>query len=233
MNFQDDTKLDNPVWHSLSESHRDFAINYKNIRFYHSDYCPFGGFESEENNPADIDSYSLLADSFFIVGNKPLLSDLLVLKNELVCAQMIVHNTIDLESRDTITLLTEEHIEALYSLVNLVQPGYFKKKTAQLGNYFGIFEKDQLIAVTGERMKMDGFVEISAVITHPDHTGKGYAKQLVAHVANTIFSQNKIPYLHVVESNETAINLYKKLGFRTRRKISFWHITKQEKITSQ
>lgn len=233
MNFQDDTKLDNPVWHSLSESHRDFAINYKNIRFYHPDYCPFGGIEVQENNTKDIDSYSSLTDNFFIVGEKPLLSDLLVLKNELVCAQMIVDHRIDIELKNTIIQLTEQHVDALYELVNLVQPGYFKKKTAQLGNYFGIFEKGQLIAVTGERMKMNDFVEISAVVTHPDHVGKGYAKQLVAHVANAIFSQNKIPYLHVVESNETAITLYEKLGFRIRRKISFWHITKQEKITSQ
>lgn len=228
MNFQDDTKLDNPVWHSLSESHRDFAMNYKNIKFYHPDYCPFGGFQIQEDNSGDIDAYSLLADSFFIVGDKPVLSDQLVLKNELICAQMIVDSKIAVEPKDTIIQLTEEHIDALYDLVNLVQPGYFKKKTALLGNYFGIFENGKLVAVTGERMKMEDFVEISAVITHPEHTGKGYAKQLVAQAANAIFAQNKMPYLHVVENNEGAIKLYEKLGFRTRRKISFWHITKHK-----
>lgn len=228
MNFQDDTKLDNPVWHSLSESHRDFAMNYKNIKFYHPDYCPFGGFGIKEDNSGDIDAYSLLADSFFIVGDKPVLSDQLVLKNELICAQMIVDSKIVVEPKDTIIQLTEEHIDALYDLVNLVQPGYFKKKTALLGNYFGILENGQLVAVTGERMRMEDFVEISAVITHPEHTGKGYAKQLVAHAANAIFAQDKTPYLHVVENNEGAIKLYEKLGFRTRRKISFWHIVKDK-----
>lgn len=228
MNFQDDTKLDNPVWHSLSESHRDFAMNYKNIKFYHPDYCPFGGFGIKEDNSGDIDAYSLLADSFFIVGDKPVLSDQLVLKNELICAQMIVDSKIVVEPKDTIIQLTEEHIDALYDLVNLVQPGYFKKKTALLGNYFGILENGQLVAVTGERMRMEDFVEISAVITHPEHTGKGYAKQLVAHAANAIFAQDNTPYLHVVENNEGAIKLYEKLGFRTRRKISFWHIVKDK-----
>lgn len=227
MDFQNDKKLDNPVWHSLSESHRDFAVVYKNIKFYNPDYCPFGGFETAEETSSSIDAYSQLVDDFFIVGDKPLLPDSLQIKNELVCAQMIVNERIDSELKDTMLQLTAEHIDALYDLVNLVQPGYFKKKTALLGNYFGIFKKDQLIAVTGERMQMEDFVEISAVITHPNHTGKGLAKQLVAHAANAIIAQDKTPYLHVVENNIGAIKLYEKLGFRTRRKISFWHIAKQ------
>jgi predicted GNAT family acetyltransferase len=114
----------------------------------------------------------------------------------------------------------------ILNLVNLVQPGYFKNKTSLLGDYFGIFKDNQLVAITGERMQMDAFTEVSAIITHPDHTGKGYAKQLITHVVNKIFDQNKIPFLHVVETNIGAIKLYEKLGFVTRRKISFWNITK-------
>ena len=110
--------------------------------------------------------------------------------------------------------------------MNLVQPGYFKRKTALLGNYYGIFKNDVLVAVTGERMQMNDFVEVSAVVTHPNHTGKGYAKQLVVYTVNEIFKQNKTPYLHVIEDNKGAIQLYEKLGFSTRRKISFWNITK-------
>ncbi|WP_447635389.1 GNAT family N-acetyltransferase [Flavobacterium microcysteis] len=226
MSFLDDKKLDNPVWHSVSESHRDFAIDYKNIKFYHPDYCPFGGFEISNDISDSIDAYSLLVDSFFVVGEKPTLSDKLLLKNELICAQMIVSGKIQMEYKNTIVPLTEKDIKALFDLVNLVQPGYFKEKTALLGNYYGIFEEGELIAVTGERMKMDDFVEISAVVTHPKHNGKGLAKQLVAHTANAIFKEGKIPYLHVVESNVGAIKLYEKLGFTTRRKISFWHIGK-------
>jgi hypothetical protein len=35
-----------------------------------------------------------------------------------------------------------------------------------LGNYYGIYKDDQLVAVTGERMQMGDFIEVSAV--HPD-----------------------------------------------------------------
>ncbi|KIC02316.1 acetyltransferase [Flavobacterium sp. JRM] len=223
----DYTKLDNPAWYSLSETHQEFSINYNNIKFYNPDYCPFGGFIILENISESIDEYSKLTDGFFIVGEKPQLSDQLELKNELICLQMIIHDRIDVEIKENIVALTtSQHIDALFELVSLVQPGYFKRKTALLGNYFGIFKDDKLIAVTGERMKMDDSTEVSAIVTHPEYTGQGYAKQLITHAVNNIFDQNKTPYLHVVESNISAIKLYEKLGFSTRRKMSLWHISK-------
>jgi len=38
---------------------------------------------------------------------------------------------------------------------------------------------------------MNDFTEVSAIITHPDYTGKGYAKQLTAYVVNQIFTEKK------------------------------------------
>ncbi|TDE43165.1 GNAT family N-acetyltransferase [Flavobacterium rhamnosiphilum] len=226
MKTQDDKKLDNPVWFSLSETHQSFAVDYDSVKFYHPDYCLFGGFEKGNAIVKPIDEYSAKVDNFFIVGEKPELSNLLKLNKEVICLQMIVYDAIDITINDPIVKLTDEHIDALYELVNLVQPGYFKRKTALLGNYYGIFKNDELVAVTGERMQMNDFVEVSAVVTHPNHTGKGYAKQLVIHTVNEIFNQNKTPYLHVIEDNSGAIQLYEKLGFTIRRKISFWNITK-------
>jgi hypothetical protein len=50
-------------------------------------------------------------------------------------------------------------------------------------------------------MQMNDFIEVSAVIPW-----KGYAKQLVAHTANTILNQNKTAFLHVYEKNFGATN---------------------------
>lgn len=225
---KNDTKLDNPVWHSLSETHLPFAIDYDNIKFYHPDYCPFGGFNHNDSVADAAMKYAALADSFFIVGTKPGIPDGLTIKNELICLQMVVPGRIEIESNEPITTLTTPHSSALFELVNFVQPGYFREKTSILGEYFGIFKENKLIAVTGERMKMNDFTEVSAVVTHPDHAGKGYAKQLVAHTVNNIFDQGKSPYLHVAETNIGAIRLYEKLGFKTRRKISFWNINRDK-----
>ncbi|HMG16295.1 MAG TPA: GNAT family N-acetyltransferase [Saprospiraceae bacterium] len=71
---------------------------------------------------------------------------------------------------------------------------------------------------------MNDYTEVSALVTHPDHLGKSYAKQLIAHTTNKIFHENKTPYLHVAEMNTAAIKLYEKLGFWIRREISFWNL---------
>ena len=204
-------KLDNPVWHSLSETHKDFGIDYGTIKFYHPDYCPFGGFTAFDKMEDSISEYAKLANTFFIIGQKPIVPDNLKLNNELICWQMIIHNKIEGNIEDRIVKLGEEHLADLLGLVKMVYPEYFKKKTASLGNYYGIYKNNQLVAVTGERMQMEDYTEVSAVITHPDHTGKGYAKQLVTHTVNAIFAQNKTPFLHVAESNIGAIKLYEKL----------------------
>ncbi|MET0945987.1 MAG: GNAT family N-acetyltransferase [Flavobacterium sp.] len=226
MTISEENKLDNPVWNSLTENHQGFAIDYGNTKFYDPDYGPFGGFIALENTAIATKEYSALIDNFFVVGEKPEIDSSLKIAKELVCLQMVINEKIQLPIDVEIVKLSKDHNEVLCDLVNLVQPGYFKNKTILLGDYYGIFKDNQLIAITGERMKMNSFTEVSAIITHPDHTGKGYAKQLIAHVANTIFDQGKIPFLHVAEHNPGAIALYEKLGFTTRRKMSFWNITK-------
>lgn len=222
-------KLDNPTWHSLSETHKEFAIDYNGIKFYQPNYCPFGGFTDFDKTEVGIEQYVSLVNTFFIVGNKPNFNNKVQITKELVCNQMVLDQRITIEKEESIIpLLTAKHQKDLLALVNLVQPGYFKDKTSSLGNYYGNYRENQLIAVTGERMKMNEYTEVSAVVTHPEHTGKGYAKQLLTHATNRIFDEGKTPYLHVAETNTGAIKLYEKLGFVTRRKISFWNFIKTE-----
>ena len=176
-----------------------------------------------------MDAYAKLIDNFFIVGDKPDFPKKLLLIKELVCLQMIVERKIDVEIREEIIKLGDAYHKELFDLVNLVQPGYFKSKTMLLGDYYGIFKKGMLVSVAGERMKINDLTEVSAVVTHPDHTGKGYAKQLIGYTVNKIFDNNNLPFLHVTETNTGAIKLYDKLGFVTRRKISFWNFEKVNK----
>lgn len=223
-------RLDNPVWYSLNETHKNFALDYGNIKFYHPDYCPFGGFISPEKVSLGIKKYALLLNNFFVVGKKPEINDKVQLYKELVCTQMIICKRVNsIISEQIIDLQTASQQAALFDLVKLVQPGYFKKKTFDLGHYYGIYNGNKLIAITGERLKMNGYTEVSSVITHPEYRRKGYARQLVTWTTNKIFNENNIPYLHVEGSNIGAITMYEKLGFRARRKISFWNLVINQK----
>lgn len=217
-------KLDNPAWHALNETHHHWAYTIDGLNLYPQHICPFGGIDEA----ADVDQipkeYIAAEQEFFIIGNQPKLSNNFILQKELVCLQMVTKQTPNIAFSKTIIPLTEEWIPSLHQLVNLVQPGYFKPQTHLMGTYWGMVENDQLIAVTGERMQLHHFTEISAVVTHPHYQRQGLAKQLVAHAVQQNLKQYKIPFLHVLDSNIGAIQLYEQLGFYTRRKISFWLI---------
>ena len=216
------TKLDNPTWHSLNETHKEFGVDYGSMKFYRPEYCPFGGFVNIDETEAGIEQYTSLTNDFYVVGDMPEFNAKVRFNKELVCVQMVLDKRIDIEiSEQIVELTTAIQKSELFNLVNLVFPGYFKSKTSHLGSYYGIYKENKLVAAAGERMKMAGYTEISSVVTDPEHRGRGYAKQLVTHASNKIFDENRIPYLHAAETNTDSIRLYDTLGFVARRKVSF------------
>jgi ribosomal protein S18 acetylase RimI-like enzyme len=222
-----ENKLDNPVWYSLSEGHSDLAIQCGEAKFYPPEYCLFGGYATAENLLDSMIQYSALSPNFFIAGKKPDLPTGFLFEHQVDSFQMQIVQMIDIPITEVITELTGDHIEDVLELVAIAYPNFFLRKTLFLGKNFGIYKNGKLVAMTGERMKMDLYTEVSAVITHPDHTRRGYAKQLVAHTVNHIFNENKTPYLHVAKSNTKAISLYKSLGFFLRKEITYWGIKKE------
>src|SRR5262244_1624711 len=118
--------------------------------------------------------------------------------------------------------LDDSAVPEMLALVERSQPGPFAVRTNRLGGYRGIRAGGQLIAMTGARMKIDGFTEISAVCTHPDHRGHGYAHDLVSLVAQAVLDRGEQPFLHVFSENSPAIALYERLGFAIRRTM---HVT--------
>ncbi len=120
------------------------------------------------------------------------------------------------------SLLTAQDLPDIMALINLTHPGPFESRTLEMGAYWGIFEANRLIAMGGERMSVANFCEISAVCTHPDYQGRGYARFLVCHLMQNMFERGQIPFLHVVSTNTNAIALYKSLGFTTRLEFPFY-----------
>ena len=123
--------------------------------------------------------------------------------------------------------LTEIHLEQMVQLAKLTKPGPFGLRTIEFGYYFGVFEKEKLVAMTGQRLHVQNFTEISAVCTHPEYTGKGYAYTLLQHQLQLILQQDQQPFLHVREDNKRAITLYQRLGFSISRSMNFYFMKRE------
>jgi predicted GNAT family acetyltransferase len=86
--------------------------------------------------------------------------------------------------------------------------------------------------MAGERQKLPGYTEVSAVCTHPDFQGRGYARILISAVAQKILERGEIPMLHVREDNAGAIRVYEKLGFKTRAIFPFF-VLRYERVEAR
>ncbi|CAM1367541.1 FR47-like protein [Tenacibaculum sediminilitoris] len=224
-----ENKLKNPVWYSLCETHHKFLLNYDEVKFYDPSICPFGAFTNTSKTVEALNEYSKLTDKFFLVSENKIPTydkDKIRLDKKIDGCQMVLENLTDFDITEEVIPLTENHIDQIYNLVWLVMPGYYRKRTFDMGKYFGIFKDNKLVAVTGQRMQTDDFIEVSAVVTHPEYTRKGFAKQLSQHVTKEILNDGKHPILHTNKGNH-AIQLYEKLGYRYTRDMNWWYFHKK------
>ncbi len=217
-------KLKNPVWYSLKETHHKFIIEFDGVLFYHPDICIFGSFYDASKTSKASNEYSKTVEKFFLVteNQTPVIDpSTTVLEKKIDGCQMVLEHLTPVEMTEEIVLLTEKHIDEIYDLIWLVMPGFYRKRGFEMGRFFGIFKNEQLIAIAGQRMQANDFIEVSSVVTHPNHTRKGYAKQLIAHTTKEILKENKLPILHTNKGN-TAISLYEKLGYKYTRDMNWW-----------
>jgi predicted GNAT family acetyltransferase len=140
---------------------------------------------------------------------------------EALLAQMIWRGTqIDsppLPSGVTLRQLSSPDVPEMVALAELTEPGPFRERTNELGTFYGVFDSGRLVAMAGQRMSVPGFIEVSAVCTHPDARGKGFARTLLAVVVRDIIERRRTPFLHVLADNRSAIRVYESLGFQVRR----------------
>jgi predicted GNAT family acetyltransferase len=213
-------ELDNPVWESLTSIHANLARSNGSARRYASQVSPFAAMskptptafadlatlvKSEERvGLATIDPLQV-ADGWETIFSRPI--------EQMICTGL---------TRETLSTpleLGRDDVPEMLALTAATEPGPFLAETIQMGRYFGLRSDDgRLIAMAGERLKLAGFTEISAVCTAPDFRGRGFARTLVAYLVALTLNEGKTPFLHVKAENSAKI-LYQKLGFRVRRTV--------------
>lgn len=214
--------LSNPVWSSLAGPHAHLATGSGKVRRYRPDVAMFVAVE----DPSDPDMPELLdligdgTAGFVTEGPVALPSTVEVLRSALVL-QMIAVEWTPVPVTLEMVSLAEADEAAMVDLVDLTKPGPFAPKTRLMGSFRGLFDTGRLIAMSGERWQTEDYAEISAVCTHPDYRGRGYAKQFVSQGGNEIVAAGKTAFLHSYADNATAIATYEKLGFRRSRMMQF------------
>lgn len=217
--------LDNPFWSSLATRHAGFARRAGEAACFPADVAPFLGVANADAEvEAALDELVGEGEERLMLGIPARLSSRWRVQTFRPLAQMVRETPLDMVEGPEVIELGEAHRQDVLALVALVYPHYFRARTMQLGRYFGIYLEGRLAAMAGERLGTETAREISAVCTHPDFLGRGYARRLMATLANDQLQRGWLPFLHVSQDNAHALEMYRRSGWRMRAELGFWSL---------
>jgi predicted GNAT family acetyltransferase len=221
--------LDRPVWSALTTRQGRLARGDDRAKRYAAEY---GLFAAAADN--SVESLASLADVVRKGGPVALVES--APPPSIAGMSAVAHLLWQMIAKDltpapahplTITRLGEADAPEMLALATLTRPGPFFSRTHQLGDFVGVRKDGVLIAMAGERMKVEGFTEISGVCTAPAWRGRGYAGALMREVAAGIRARGETPFLHAYASNTAAIGLYRSLGFELRRQVTMTELQRR------
>ena len=218
----DPRQLEQPPWSALTTTHAALALGDAFARRYPPELAPMAGLR--DVSPACLEALAALMKPGDIVGlfgaaPVPASGDLVVAAH-MTIEQMICERSVTAPVTGEPATLTLADVPEMMQLADLTKPGPFAARTIELGSYIGVRSGGHLVAMAGERMRFDGFTEISAVCTHPDHRGHGHAGLLVNALMRDIVARGETPFLHIYSENTRAAALYRELGFRYLRSLT-------------
>jgi GNAT superfamily N-acetyltransferase len=230
MNQLDNPQLDNAIFDSLIGRHAHLSIGDELARRYKPEYSPLSGIRDlSDESFLSLSRITKVGDVLGISFiDEPVVPPDWDCFQKFLVSQMVCESLLSCKELE-FQVLEQADVVQMKELVKLTQPGPFASRTHEMGTYIGIKDGARLIAMAGERIKVSGgFDEVSAVCTHPDYQGRGYARALVYAVSNLIRARDHVPFLHVRADNQSAIRSYESVGFKIRR--NFWFGVLSRKI---
>jgi ribosomal protein S18 acetylase RimI-like enzyme len=211
--------LPNICWHALSGAQARFAVGNDRVRRYARGFSPIVAFARPED--PDFATLAGLVDRdepFYVDGWSGRVPDGWELRAESTMFKMVFDGRLPPhENAPDAIALAPEHYGQAQALAALTRPGPFGPRTPELGEYFGFFEGERLVAMAGERMFASTLREVSGVCTHPDFQARGLARRLMVKLMRRQVARGETPFLHVMRDNAGARALYRSLGFREYR----------------
>ena len=222
-----DAVLDNPVWHALVSAQRGMARVHGLAARYRGDISPLAGLrEPTRQALQDLRALAQPGEELWLLSDGPL--DLPPCWREVrarAIDQMVATTSVPAGPASAFVELGDGDVADMAALVELTKPGPFEAHTRDMGAYLGVREganrDGRLVAMSGQRMNLTHYREISAVCSHPDARGQGLTAPLMRELMARIVAEGKTPFLHVKTENGSAKAVYEKLGFSVRRTIYF------------
>ncbi|UPG84060.1 GNAT family N-acetyltransferase [Luteibacter aegosomatis] len=207
--------LDKVVWNALTGEQSRFAIGDDRVRRYLPTIAPFAAMV--DASQASLDTLNSLITNhgpvaFSTTDEIPALPELVVARHAMLVQMVWQGEPISIDRGEYVEL-TDGDVADMADLATETQPGPFGLRTVELGNYRGVRRHGRLAAMAGERMRIGGYTEISAVCVAPAFRGQGFARGLMRSLTSEILARGETPFLHVLKSNQGAISLYRELGF--------------------
>jgi ribosomal protein S18 acetylase RimI-like enzyme len=213
--------LDNPVWHALIGPHAGLANGRGLARHYPRDIAPFSAIaEPSAAAYADLaaDLPAGLEARLFRPNDEPTPAGWETISARPIMQMVADTDTANEPAHHTPTMLGANDATDMVELAAIAQPGPFGARTYLLGRYVGYRHDGRLLAMGGERFRLPGFVELSAISVHPDARGRRLGSAITVQLARAALARDEIPFLHVFPDNP-AVALYQRLGFRERTRL--------------
>jgi predicted GNAT family acetyltransferase len=221
--------LDRPIWNALSTRHAALAEGGDLAKRYAPSIHPFAC--SRDNSPESVRALADIAAPgetlVFLQADEFILPPGFTTTLTSFGVQMIAERHMPEIEDSRIEKLGEADAAEMLELATLTKPGPFTMKAQALGDFWGVKENGWLIAMAGERLKLDGMTEVSGVCTHPDFQGKGLGRLMTLYAAGKISARGEQPFLHTYATNAVAIGLYESIGFRLRTRMNVAAIERQ------
>lgn len=212
-----DALFDNIMWHCLTGPHARFSAGGDRARRYARGFSPIVGFADKARPDLDsLRAHCEPGEHFYCDGWSGAAPAGWQVDQEATMFRMVWAGGLPAAedgALDARPLVATDAAQAL-DLATLTKPGPFGLRTIELGEYFGVFDGERLVAMAGERMCAGTLREISGVCTHPDFQGRGLARRLMLTLIRRELERGETPFLHVMRANEGAHGLYQRMGFR-------------------
>lgn len=216
--------LDHPQWAALTSAHSGFARRLGQAAAYPPDVTPMAGLQDPDDPQAWADLAALLEPgerTILMLTRPPVLPETIRPLVQRYILQMTGPETpppTPPEPEGLVRLGLQDGPD-MVALAAKTEPGPMGLRTSTMGTWWGVRRAGALVAMAGERMHLDGWVEVSGVCTDPVVRGQGLARNLIVRVMNQIAARGEKSFLHLKTENAAALALYQSLGFVVRTEI--------------